>query len=119
MNVGQNQARPDPKLSFSEIPADAFLTSPGSGDSLVGLTHVPYVVGRIYLYVESIGIIELERFFRITVELQATLRQLRANLVSVEVGYSEVVVTDRSGLAFVLLNAKKGRLSHAQNMYGR
>ena len=32
MNFSQDQAPPDPKLSFSEIPADTFLTlSPGSG----------------------------------------------------------------------------------------
>src|ERR1700722_14072991 len=80
------------------------------------LTHVTYVIGRVQLNLESIWLVELERFLRIAVgELQIALLQLQSRLVSVEAGYSEVVVIDLSRFAITLFNAKE-RFPDTQNM---
>src|SRR5260370_27080717 len=61
--------------------------------------HVAYVVWSVQLNLEPIRIMELEGFLRSPApEVQIALLQLRARLVSVEAGNSEVVVIDRSSL---------------------
>jgi hypothetical protein len=114
-NCGHNPGLPDTKLSFSEIPGDAFLTSPDSADSLLGLAHVTYVVGRIHLDLESIRIVELEGFLRSKVrEFKTAFPQLCAHCIGVEVGNSEVVVVDGRGFTLTLLNAEE-RISDTQD----
>src|SRR5205809_1130104 len=77
--------------------------------------HVTYVVGSVQLDQEPIRIGEFERFLRIAVrELQIAFLQLRARLVSIEPGNSEVIMIER-GRTWFLLNAKEG-LSDTQNM---
>ena len=74
------------------------------------LAHVTYVVGCIYLDMESIRVEKLERFLRSAVEFQAALPQLCANLIGIEVRNSEVVVINGRGFASHLAQCQRKNL---------
>ena len=81
--------------------------------------NVTDVIGCVYLHLESIRIKKFERFLgRGAEEFQTAFLKFGANLVGVEMGNSEVVMVNHSGLAFALLNPEKG-ITDTEDVHSR
>jgi hypothetical protein len=77
------------------------------------------VIGRVYLHLESIRVKKFERFLGLGVEeFQTAFLKFGANLVGVEMGNPEVVMVNRSGLAFALLNPEEG-ITDTEDVHSR